>query len=611
MIKPLHSFRGFAPYVGALFLNAFTDLGHKIILQNTLFKLYDERLQIILTALLSALILLPFIMLFSPSGYLSDKFAKNVIMRYSALAAVVITFSITLSYYLGWFHVAFFLTLLLSIQSAIYSPAKYGYIKELVGESRITTANAVVQSSTTVAILGGILFYTILFEYFLVDDFATASDILKQIAPLGWLLVIGSIIEYYLALRLPNRQSAPSKKHFEFKKYKNGYYLRKNLQVIKRKKEIFIFIIALSVFWSISQVILAIFGAYAKTELGIQNAIIVQGMMALAGIGIILGSFLAAQISKHFIHLGLAPLGAIGFSSIALMLPFIHNVTGVAIAFLSFGIFSGLFIVPLNAYIQKNSPRVHLGVILAGNNFIQNIFMFTALLLTTLFAYYGFSSVTLFLVMGTLGVVLFFYLVRRYLVMFLWLIFELILSLRYKIRYTGVENISTESAVLLLGNHISWIDWLLVQLPLHRRIRYVMDREIYEKKFLRPIFELGDAIPISSRGAKEAFSKASQQIASRQIVGIFPEGRISYDGEIGKFYKGFEQIAKSYNGTIVPFYIGGMYGSFLSRSKQHHTPKQSFFRREIVIAYGSPMALQSSAEEVSEAVKELEKVYKN
>ncbi len=601
MSKSLQKVQGFVPYVAVLFLNAFTDLGHKIIIQNSVFKLYDEQLQIILTAFLSALVLLPFIMLFSTSGYLADRYPKHLVMKYSALGAVIITLGITFSYYSGQFYMAFFFTLLLSIQSAIFSPAKYGYIKELLGQKRITAGNAVVQAVTTVAILGGILFYTVLFENQLGSDATTASDVLKQIAPLGWLLVFGSAVEYYLTLALPNRQQSHSKKHFSFKKYKNGYYLRKNFKIIARKPDILTAIFALSVFWAISQVVLAIFGAYAKSQLHLNSAIVVQGMMALAGVGIVVGSFLAARLSKHYIHLGLIPLGSIGFSVITLLLPFLSSSTALYIAFFSFGIFSGLFIVPLNALIQHRAPRVHLGTILAGNNFIQNIFMFSALMLTTLSAYYGMASMALFFIMGSLGIILSLYLIRQHLVMFIWLILELVLSLRYKMVFKGEENVSDEGAVLLLGNHISWIDWLLIQFALRRRITYVMERNIYEIKMLKPIFQLGGAIPISSRGAKEAFAKASERIASHNIVGLFPEGRISYDGEIGKFYKGFELVARSYNGAIVPFYISGIYGSVLSRSKIKDALKH-LLRRKVTVTYGHAMPLQSSAQEVRDAI---------
>jgi hypothetical protein len=124
----------FSIYLVVLFINAFVDLGHKITIQNTIFKIYDEQTQIILTTLVNGLVLLPFVLFFTLSGYLSDRFAKPTIMRWSAFAAVLITLGITYSYYQGEYVLAFGFTLLIAIQSAIYSPAKYGYIKECLGK---------------------------------------------------------------------------------------------------------------------------------------------------------------------------------------------------------------------------------------------------------------------------------------------------------------------------------------------------------------------------------------------------------------------------------------------------------------------------------------------
>ena len=277
-MKKMFAIVGVINYLAVVFLNAFTDLGHKIIIQNTVFKVYDVTTQIILSAIVNALMLLPFILAFSPSGYLSDRFAKNIIMKHAALLAVFITLAITFSYYQGWFFTAFALTFLLALQSALYSPAKYGYIKELVGIKYISEGNGAVQAVTTSAILLGIIIYTILFETLLGDVFSTKEDILKTIAPLGWLLVLGSVVEYLLALKLPNMSVKITRKKFEFAKYIKGFYLKKNLIILRRKKEVFDSVIALSLFWSISQVVLAIFGEYAKSELGITNTIIVQGV---------------------------------------------------------------------------------------------------------------------------------------------------------------------------------------------------------------------------------------------------------------------------------------------------------------------------------------------
>ncbi len=337
MSSSIWKISGVFSYTLALFLNAFTDLGHKIILQNTLFKIYDDQPQIIYTAILNALILLPFILLFTPAGFLSHRFSKVKIMRYGAFAAVVITLLITYCYYQGWFWSAFILTLVLAAQSAIYSPAKYGYIKEIANEKAFAPLNALVQSATTVAILSGIMVYTLLFETSLTLTYTNSSDILHQIAPLGWLLVLGSALEFALTLRLTNpKEGTPIR--FDVRKYLSGRYLRRNLVLLRRNTEIRDAIVFLSLFWSISQVILAAFGAYAKRTLEIENTIVVQGLMALAAFGIILGSAAASHLSRHYLHKGLIAAGALMVTLMLALLPLTHNLYLIGAGFFGFGI---------------------------------------------------------------------------------------------------------------------------------------------------------------------------------------------------------------------------------------------------------------------------------
>ena len=191
---------GVFPFIAMIFLNAFIDLGHKIIIQNTIFKVYDGSTQIILTAIINGLILLPFILLYTPTGYLSDRFKKTKIMQWSAAAAVLITLLITLFYYLGCFQLAFAMTFILAIQSAFYSPAKYGYIRELAGKDNLAAANSFVQATTIAAILLGMLVFSMLFEMSLTNKiFTSEQDIIQFIAPIGWLLVLGSVIELYFS----------------------------------------------------------------------------------------------------------------------------------------------------------------------------------------------------------------------------------------------------------------------------------------------------------------------------------------------------------------------------------------------------------------------------
>ena len=608
-MKQALAIAGVVNYLLVVFLNAFTDLGHKIIIQNTIFKVYDGSEQIVLTAIVNALILLPFILMFSPSGFLADKYPKNLIMKYSALFAVFITLLITFSYYQGYFILAFVLTFLLAMQSALYSPAKYGYIKELFGNKEISSGNGLVQAVTTVAILGGIIFYTVLFEGLYNERYLTQTEILKGIAPIGWLLVLGSIFEYYLASHLPDKTSEKSTKIFTLKKYIKGFYLKKNMKTLSRKKEIIEAVIALGLFWSISQVVLAVFGEYAKSDLGVTNTIFVQGVMALAGIGIVVGSILAAQFSKYFINVGLVSLGSLGITILVFLIPFIHSMIIIALMFTLFGVFSGFLMVPLNARIQYLSPRVHLGTILAGNNFIQNIFMFSFLMLTTFFAFFGMDAQNLFYLMGFVGLVLSFILVRRYFIETFWTVMELLGKIRHRYTYVGLENIPKEKAVLLLGNHVSWLDWIIIQLPLKRHINFMIDKEIYHWKGFHWFFQKGEAIPVSPRAAKDAFKIAYQRLKNGKIVAIFPEGGISKDGELGKFYKGYEKIPQDYDGVIIPFYIDkGIFGSSFSRYKGTKT-KAWYKRREVHIYYGTPLSKETKSEELREIILQMKEKY--
>ena len=598
---------GFINYLVVVFLNAFTDLGHKIIIQNTVFKVYDGSEQIVLTTIVNALILLPFVLVFSPSGFLSDRYPKNLIMKHSALLAVAITLAITLFYYLGWFYMAFFMTFLLALQSAIYSPAKYGYVKELAGEEHLSAANGALQAVTTVAILGGILFYTILFENFLHDDFVTTSDVLQHIAPLGWFLVGNSLLEWYLASKLPNKQPCKVKKHFSFKRYKKGYYLFKNIKILKRKQEIWENIIALSLFWSISQVILAIFGEYAKSHMGITNAIYVQGVMALSGFGIVAGSIIAAKLSRYYINVGIATLGAIGITLIVFSVAHVNSLAVIAVLFLCFGIFSGFVLVPLNANIQLLSPNVHLGTIIAGNNFVQNIFMISFLIITSIFAFFGMDATILFTLMGFAGAVLFLLLFRRYFIMSFWALAEVLFSFRYKLVYEGLEHVKEQKkALLLLGNHVSWLDWFFIQLPFEKRVVFMIDKEIYYRRIFHFVLRYGSLIPLSPKGFKDAFRNALKRLKKKEIVALFPEGKITTTCKLEKIKKGFEIIeALGWEGVVVPFYIDGMQGSLFAKCGK----KRRLFQRRVVrVVFLPPQPKNLSAKSLEKLLQEVENV---
>ncbi|AFJ02803.1 Long-chain-fatty-acid--CoA ligase [Methylophaga frappieri] len=388
---------GLIPFLLVAFINAMVDLGHKITIQNTLFKVYDDATQVALTAVVNALILLPFILLFTPAGFLSDRFAKPKIMRWSACSAVFITSMITLCYYQGWFQAAFGFTFILAVQSAIYSPAKYGYIREVADNTQLAPANGFLQATTIIAILTGIFVFTIFFELLLTGQSdLTETNVIRQIAPLGWLLIALSLLELWLTTRLPRLPAANPALQYDWQAYRRGYLLRENLKQLRRSTLIWRCILGLSVFWGVSQTMLAVFPAFAKMVLNETNTIVIQGLLACSGIGIIVGSLLAGRLCRQAIRYSLILIGGAGMVIALTAIPSIQNVSGYAIAIIGFGFAGGLFIIPLNALIQKTAPKAKLGTILAGNNWIQNLTMVSFLLVTWIIASYQLSS-TLFL----------------------------------------------------------------------------------------------------------------------------------------------------------------------------------------------------------------------
>ncbi|MDQ7069007.1 MAG: 1-acyl-sn-glycerol-3-phosphate acyltransferase [Sulfurimonas sp.] len=380
------------------------------------------------------------------------------------------------------------------------------------------------------------------------------------------------------------------------------------MKLLTRKKEIFDAIIALSLFWSISQVVLAIFGEYAKSQLGVTNTIFVQGVMALAGIGIVLGSIFASRYSKYYINTGLVGLGASGITLVVLLVPFVGSMALMAFLFMLFGIFSGFIMVPLNARIQFLSSNVHLGTILAGNNFIQNIFMFTFLVLTTIFAYNGMNTEILFYLMVIVGIYLSFITLKNYFVDTFWATMLILGSLRHKYIYHGLDNVPKEGAALLLSNHVSWLDWIILQLPFKRYLNFMMEKDIYNWPLFHAFFKKGEAIPISSRASKDAFKEAYIRLQNKKLVAIFPEGAISSDGKLSAFKKGYELIPSDYDGCIIPVFIDGMFGSWFSRYKK--SSKKHFWQRRVINVYfGEPLPTDTSSQEVKNIIQAMKERY--
>ena len=323
-------------------------------------------------------------------------------MRYSAFSAVLITLAITYCYYNGLYQVAFGFTLLLATQSAIYSPAKMGYIKECLGKSGLSKGNAFHSSVVLIAILLGTVFFSFLFEVYLEATQAlSAEEILIKIAPVGWVLVGLSLVEFLATLGTRFYPAKLSKAQFSIQKFISFNYLLTNFKAMKSNEIVWYSILGTAIFWGLSQNLVAVIPAHAKVNFGVESPLVVNAMLASSVFGIMIGAFFSGRKSLNFIRINNIYIGSTMITICSILIPvisslsFIPDATAlilVTAVILLFGVGAGMMIIPLNALMQSNSPEDRLGSMLAGKNWLQNIAMISLLIFTMLLANLNFGS---------------------------------------------------------------------------------------------------------------------------------------------------------------------------------------------------------------------------
>ncbi|MCD8213554.1 MAG: AMP-binding protein, partial [Campylobacter sp.] len=307
--------------------------------------------------------------------------------------------------------------------------------------------------------------------------------------------------------------------------------------------------------------------------------------------GLIFVLYVAGAMSKFHIELGIVPVGAFGIFASIFFFGSSSSILIITICSFAFGFFGGLFIVPLNATIQYFAPEISAGKIMAGNNFLQNVAMVSFLLLSIVFVYIGIPMSGLFVISSLVCLVGSFYAIFQLPHLFTRLILMPILKSNYNFNVDGLQNLPQSGGVLLLGNHISWIDWLVLQVASPRGIKFVMYRGIYNKWYLTWVLKFFKVIPIGAGASKESIELMRKHLQNGEVVALFPEGHISYNGQINEFQKGFELVIKDLSDiAVVPFYLRGLWGSSFSRASEYYkelTKKRG--KREIIVAFGKPI----------------------
>ncbi|STQ86487.1 MFS transporter [Helicobacter muridarum] len=607
-MNKIYKIKGFIPFIIAAFINSFIDLGHKVIMMNIIYKSFNDETQFWYSLIINALIILPFILAFSPSGFLSDRFPKSEILKVAAGANVLLFFLLFLSYVNGFFWVAFYTTFLLALQSAFYSTAKYGYIKELVGKKNLTWGNGIIQASTVIAMLFSLIIFSALFEQLYDLKLATPNEILRVMFPLSILLCVFGILELIISFRLPLIPPT-SKIIFNKSHYISGELLRQNLYSIAKHKIVFLSVIFITIFWSISQLIVDIFPVYVKNNLHISNTRFVVSILAITGLGIIVGSVIAGRFSKNYIETGFIPLGAcIIFIAITLFTLF-DSFFMLAVLFFLFGLGGALYIVPLNALMQFYTDNGELGRVIAGSNFIQSMGMICSLVVANSFAILAWNESWLFYVASIISCITMIYTIKLMPFSLVRILISIAILQRYRLIVEGFNNIPRTGGVLLLGNHISFIDWAIVQMALPKKVYFVMERSIYSRWYVRLFIDFFGVIPVSNLASKESIGQIQKHISNGDMVCLFPEGVISRHGHLNEFKSGFEKISQGIDesrAVILPFYIRGMWGSIFSRSnEQFRERKRSFTKRDVSIAFGESIPLHTHKDKIKAKIFEM------
>jgi hypothetical protein len=565
---------------------------------------------------LSALLfILPFFLFSALFGQFADKFEKSVQIRRVKLFEVVIMALATLGFWLDSVPLLLFVLFLLGLQSTIFGPIKYGILPQILKPSELVGGNALVEMGTFVAILAGTIAGPQLAGINVPWPYWVGAAGLA-VAVTGWLF----------SLRIPRAEPVAPELQINWNIFSETV---RNLKFLNENRVVLNSVLGISWFWFFGATFLVQIPSYSQNVLG-GDANLMSGLLALFIIGISTGSLLCERLSGNQIEIGLVPFGAIGLTLFGLDLFFASPATpqSEAVSFGAFvahagnwriiadlmliGVFGGFYIVPLYALVQSRSAPDHRSRVIAGLNILNALFMVIAAVMAMLIL--GPADLTipdLFLITAVLNAVVAVYiftLVPEFLMRFLiWILIHTI----YRVRVTGQDNIPTEGAVIVASNHVSFVDPLILGGMIRRPVRFVMYHKIYDIPLLKFIFKTGKAIPIAGRAEapeilEQAYLRMREVLQEGDVLGIFPEGGITRDGEIQAFKRGVEKMVQEVPAPVVPIALCNLWGSMFSRRDPVFKRRPHKLWAKIEMRVGAPIpAEEVTAERLQREVEAL------
>ena len=606
--------RRFAPFFWTQFLGALNDNVFKTAL---LTILTYEALSwttldpVLLTNLIPGLFILPFVLFSATAGQLADKFDKGRVARLVKLLEIAIMALAGI----GWITHNLPLLLLalvgMGLHSTLFGPVKYAYLPQHLKRSELVGGNGLVESGTFVGILLGEVLGALLIvsKPWGVEVVAVGT---LALATLGW---------WFSRAIPPSPAPVP-----ELKVNWNPITETvRNLNYSRQNRAVFLSLLGNSWFWFYGAIILAQFPLYAKNYLHGDHGVFVL-LLTIFSFGIGAGSLLCERLSDHRIEIGLVPFGSIGLSvfgvelflaSLAYTNTLPVDVAGflaqtgslrILFACLMIGVSGGLYIVPLFALIQTRCDPRHLSRTIAGMNILNALFMVAAALLAMLLLKNGVTVPQLFLVTALLNalVALYIYwLVPEFLIRFLaWLLIHTI----HRVRSVDVAHIPLQGAAVLVCNHVSYVDAIVILAASPRPIRFVMDHRIFKFPLLSWLFRSAGAIPIAPASedtvvTEKAYAAIEAALAHDELVCIFPEGKLTVTGEINVFRGGIMKILQHSPVPVIPMALCGLWGSLFSHARGNPFDRvfQRGLRSTLQLVIGVPLR---SAEVTPESLRE-------
>ena len=610
--------RRFLPFFGAQALGAFNDNVFKnalVILATYDAASYTAIRPQLLTYLASGLFILPFVLFSGLAGQLADRYDKVLVIRAVKVCEVAIVTLAGLGFALHQIWVLLAALFLMGAHSTFFAPAKYGLLPQVLIDDELVGGNAMLEMGTFLAILAGTLLGGILSEH---SGAVTPTLVVIAIAGVGF------------SLAMPRLQAGAPGLQIDWNLWRSTVA---NLRVARADRIVFLAILGNSWFWFYGILVLAQVPLYAQQVLHGTERVVTLLLIAFS-LGVGAGSLMCERLSGHRLEIGLVPLGSLGLTIFGIDLFFATPAASIgpplsAMALLArpgiwrvvtdmvlIGAFGGIYIVPLYALMQRRTPRAVMSRVISAASIWNAIFMVAASAFGALLIHRGVSipGVLLVCALLNLAVAAFIYtLVPEFLLRFLaWVVARAI----YRIRVTGLEHVPSAGAALVVCNHVSFADPLVLSAAVHRPMRFVMEAAIFRIPVANVVFRGMKAIPIATASEDRAvcdaaFEQVLRELAAGQLVCIFPEGRLTVDGSIGEFRPGLMHVLQQRPVPVVPIAIAGLWGSAFSRRYRgvaRYLPRRLWSRIDLRIGAPvpavevTPQVLQARVAELRGAV---------